>query len=122
MQDETIEGQSPGGKSVSQVMQIEEIGLDDQGHLFVRPSAASADEFAYIYRAAMGIRWNSRLRVLYAYEPARWAATDLYRQVIAAVLNEYGIQLQATPRTVWSRIPADVRKTIEAVDLNTTAV
>jgi hypothetical protein len=39
-------------------MPIEEIGLDDQGYPFVRPSAASADEFTHIYRAAMGIRWK----------------------------------------------------------------
>jgi Integron Cassette Protein Hfx_Cass5 len=116
-----IDRQSTGGKSVSRVMQIEEIGLDDQGYLFVRPWAASADEFAYIYRAAMGIRWNSRLRVLHAYEPARWAATDLYKQIIAAVCGEYGIQLQLTHTTVWSGLPEDVRKSIEAFDLDTAA-
>jgi len=39
--------------------------------------------------------------------------------MIAAVLDEYGIQLQATPGTVWSRMPADLRKEIEASDLRT---
>jgi len=106
---------------MSQVMPIEEIGLDDQGNLFVRPSAASADEFTHIYRAAMGIRWNSRLRALYAYEPARWVSTDLFKQIVSAVCSEYGIQLKGTPATIWNRIPADLRKTIEAFDLNTTA-
>lgn len=116
-----IDSQSPGGKSVSHLMPIEEIGLDDQGYLFVRPSAASADEFAYIDRAAMGIRWNTRLRALHAYEPARWTTTDLYRQVIAAVLDEYGIQLRPTPGTLLSRIPGDVGKAIETSVPNTTA-
>lgn len=105
---------------MSQVMPIEEIGLDDQGYLFVRPLAATADEFAYIWRAAMGIRWNTRRRVLHGYEPARWVAIDLYRQIIAAVGGEYGVQLQVTPRTVWSGIPADMRKLIEAGDLTPT--
>ena len=106
---------------MSQVMPIQEIGLDDRGYLFVRPAAACADEFAYIDRAAMGIRWNTQLRALHAYEPARWVSRDLYKQIIAAVYGEYGVQLKVTPGTLWSRIPADVRKSIEAFDLNTTA-
>ena len=117
---EPIELLSPGVKIVSSRMGIEEIGLDDQGYLFVRPFAASADEFTHIYRTAMGIRWNSRRRALHAYEPARWVVTDLYKQIIAAVCSEYGVQLKVTPGTLWSRIPADVRKSIEAFDLNTT--
>lgn len=102
-------------------MAIEEIGLDDQGYLFVRPLTAAADEFAYIYRAAMGIRWNTQLRALHAYEPARWAATDLYKQIFAAVRSEYGVQLKVTPGTLWSRIPADVRNSIQAFDFDTAA-
>ena len=105
--------------SVKRVILIEEIGLDDQGCLFVRPSAATAAEFEYIWRAAMGIRWDSNDGALHAYESTRWAVADLYQQMIAAVLDEYGIRLQATPGTVWSRIPADVRKEIEALHLNT---
>ncbi len=105
---------------MSQVMPIEEVGLDDQGHLFVRPSAASADEFAYIYRAAMGIRWNTRLRAFHAYEPARWVAADLYRQIVSAVHGEYGVRLQSTSGTVWTRIPVDLRESIESIDQKTT--
>jgi len=48
------------------------------------------------------IRLSSRVRV--------------FVQMIAAVLDEYGIQLQATPGTAWTRMPADVRKEIEASD------
>jgi hypothetical protein len=116
-----IDRQSLGGESTRQVMPIEEIGLDDQGYLFVRPLTAAADEFTYIYRAAMGIQWNTQSRALHAYEPARWVATDLYKQIIAAVYSEYGVQLTVTPGTRWSRIPADVRKWIQALDLDTTA-
>ena len=107
--------------SVSHVMQIEEIGLDDQGRLFVRPSAASADEFTQIYRAGMSIRWNGGLRALHAYESARWDAIDVYRRIFAAALDEYGIQLRVTPGTAWTRIPADIRKETETFDLRTWA-
>ncbi|MBS0416308.1 MAG: hypothetical protein JSR66_01255 [Proteobacteria bacterium] len=105
---------------MSQVMPIEEIGLDDQGYLFVRPLAATANEFAYIWRAAMGIRWNTRRRVLHGYEPARWVAINLYQQIIAAADGEYGVRLQVIPSTIWSRIPADLRQLIEAGDLTAT--
>jgi len=105
---------------MSKVMPIEEIGLDDQGHLFVRPSGASADEFAYVYRDGSGIRWNSHFRALHAADPARWAVTALYKQFIAAAHREYGVQLQRSPTTVWSGIPDDVRTAIEAEQTDAT--
>ena len=106
---------------MSKVRQIEEIGLDEQGYLFVRPSAASANEFSYIWRDASGIRWNAQLLAFFAAEPGRWAVSDLYKQIVAAAYREYGVQLRATPSTVWSRIPADQRTSIEAFDVNTAA-
>lgn len=106
---------------MSKVRQIEEIGLDGQGYLFVRPSAGSDDAFAYIYRDASGIQWNTQLRALCAAEPARWTVPDLYKQILAAASREYGVQLQATPTTVWTRISADLRSRIEACDVKTIA-
>jgi hypothetical protein len=47
------------------------------------------------------------------------AATDLYKQIIAAVGSEYGAQMKVTPGTLWSRIPADARKSIQAFDFDT---
>jgi Integron Cassette Protein Hfx_Cass5 len=96
-------------------MAIEEIGLDDQGHLFVRPTAASTDEFTFIWRDASGIRWNRELRTLHAAEPERWDLVQLYRQIIAAVWSEYGVRLSTMPRTVWNRIPAELQTAIEAL-------
>jgi hypothetical protein len=96
-------------------MSIEEIGLDNQGYLFVRPLAASADEFAHIWRDASGIRWNSELQVLHATEPARWEIVELYRQIIAAVYREYGIRLEATPSTLWNQIPDKLQRSLKAL-------
>ena len=95
---------------------IEEVGLDTQGHLFVRPIATSPDEFAFIWRDASGIRWNRELQTLHAAEPERWQAAELYRQIIAAVSREYGLRLMATSNTVWTRIPVELRTAIEALD------
>lgn len=100
---------------MSKVMSIGEIGLDDQGHLFVRPLGASADEFTYIWRDASGIRWNTQLRALQAAEPARWKETELYKQIIASTYREYGVRLQTTPSTLWTCTPAELRTSIEAL-------
>ena len=99
------------------VMSIDEIGLNAHGHLFVCPLAASVDEFAYIWRDASGIRWNSELRALHAAEPARWVTAELYKQIISAVEREYGIRLQAIPSTRWTRIPDDLRTALTALNL-----
>src|SRR5690348_13207601 len=92
---------------------IEEIGLDTQGHLFVRPAAATPQEFDLIYRDASGIRWDSTLRALHAYEPERWDALTLYRQIIAAVRREYGVVLEITPNTRWSGTSGELRASIQ---------
>jgi hypothetical protein len=94
---------------------IEEIGLDAQGHLFIRPAGASSEEFSYIYRDASGIRWNTTLRTLQAYEPERWEATALYRQMIAAVRREYGVLLVIKPSTRWSGVSDELRAAIQAL-------
>jgi hypothetical protein len=93
-------------------MLIEEIGLDARGHLFVRPLAASANEFAYVWRDASGIRWDSELRRLHAAEPARWEAIDLYKQIVAAVHREYGIQLHITTSTICAQVPEDLQRSL----------
>jgi hypothetical protein len=94
---------------------IEEIGLDAQGHLFIRPAAASSEEFSYIYRDGSGIRWNTKLRTLQAYEPERWDAIALYRQMIAAVRREYGVLLVIKPNTRWSGISDELHASIQAL-------
>jgi len=99
---------------MSNVATIEEIGLDDQDYLFVRPETTSADEYAYIWRDASGIRWNSQVRALHAAEPSRWAALALYQQIVTAAHREYGVQLRITAKTEWSRIPTDLRTQIES--------
>jgi hypothetical protein len=88
---------------------IEELGLDAKGHLFLRPVAATAEGYSQIYRDASGIRWNTALRVLHAYEPERWEALALYKQIIAAVRREYGVLLTIRPDTRWSGISDELR-------------
>jgi hypothetical protein len=91
-------------------MNIEEIGLDNDGALYVRP--ASGHDFNYIYRSASGIRWNNALRTFHAYEPHRWAAPALYREIRRAVAGEYGVALTIGPSTIWKNIPDALKDSI----------
>ena len=106
---------------MSNATPIEEIGLDDNGYLFVRPETTSDDEYAYIWRDASGITWNSQARALHAVEPARWAALALYQQIVSAAHREYGVKLRITANTEWSRIPTDLRALIESHNTVTAA-
>ncbi len=90
------------------LMSIDEIGMDAQGYLFIRPLVASADDFSHIWRDASGVRWNRELRILHAAEPARWITAELYEKILSAVEHEYGIRLQAIPSSRWTRIPDDL--------------
>lgn len=94
-------------------MDIDEIGLDAEGHLFVRPVLTRSEGFEYIYLAAHGVRWNGKSGTLHAAEPERWGAFRLYKQIIADAKDEYGVNLTLTPRTVWSGIPEALRGSIQ---------
>jgi hypothetical protein len=91
-------------------MNIDEIGLDDSGALYIRPS--SGEDFEHIYRSASGIRWNNALRTLHAYEPHRWAAPALFREILRAVAGEYGVALTIGPSTTWINIPDTLKDLI----------
>jgi hypothetical protein len=97
------------------LLPIEEIGLDSHGCLYVRPVTTNANEFAYIYRDASGVRWSNEVRALHAAEPERWEPTALYLQIIDAVRREYGIQLLIKPETRWTCIPGELRASIQAL-------
>lgn len=96
-------------------IQIAEIGLDSQRHLFVRPSVDDADAFTFVWRDASGVRWSPKLQVLHALEPERWNVTALYQKILVAIRREYGTKLLITRDTRWSGIPHELRTAIEAL-------
>jgi hypothetical protein len=74
-------------------MEIDEIGFDLLGHLFVRPVPTKTHFFQFVYRSGHGVRWNSDSGVSHAYEPDRWDAMRLYKQILADVRDELGENL-----------------------------
>ena len=88
---------------------IAEVGIDDEGRLYVQPSSMS---FNYIYRAAMEVNWDASQRRLFSPQPREWTYLDWFKQIVAAAADEYGIRLELTSETVWSNVPASLQAEI----------
>jgi Integron Cassette Protein Hfx_Cass5 len=90
--------------------QIVEVGIDQDGKLYVRPGEQT---FSYIYRAAMGVGWDSLRRALFAPKAREWSYLDWFRQILAAAADEYGVRLRIGAATTWSDVPDLLRSQIE---------
>jgi Integron Cassette Protein Hfx_Cass5 len=91
---------------------IEEVGIDEEGRLYVRPSRSS---FEHIWRAAMEVNWDAPKRWLFGPKPREWNYVDWFRQIVAAAADEYGTTLSQTANTNWFNVPSALRAEIEAV-------
>jgi len=94
-----------------QIQAIAEVGIDDERRVFVRPVEGN---FEQIYRAAMEVYWDRVTGRLSHPTRRNWSPLQWYRQIIAAMADEYGVHLQLTEKTVWSNVPSDLRAEIEA--------
>lgn len=91
---------------------IDEVGLDAEQRLFVRPSSG---DFEHVYRAAMEVYWDRSLRRLsHPRAPRGWTPVQWFQQIVAAVGDEYGVQLRLTNQTTWTAVPEDTRLAMEA--------
>jgi hypothetical protein len=90
--------------------EIAEVGIDQDGKLCVRPTNQS---FPYIYRAAMEVGWDPVRGVLFGTKPREWSHLDWFRQILAAVADEYGVRLRVGAATAWSNVPELLRMQIE---------
>ena len=88
----------------------------DGSVLFVQSRLSKADHFTHIYRDASGIEWDDTRYALCAAESDRWNHFDLYKQMLAAVHNEYGRDLVVAPTTRWLNVPTELRARIEAYE------
>ena len=94
---------------------ITDIKLDESGRLLVVPDLGPGEDFAFVYRAAMGISWCPEDRALLspALRPGGWSYSDWFKQIQRAAADEYGVTLAVNGSTTWS-VPEDVRKEIES--------
>ena len=95
-------------------VEIATVAIDSAGQLFVQPLLPSGTDFAYIYRAAMEVRWNSVSRQLMAPAPREWSQAEWFKQIVRAVRDEYGVQLFLSPATQWANVSPQDRAEIES--------
>jgi len=88
---------------------IVEIGIDEQGKVFVKPETKI---FEFIWRDASAIRWDETKKILYSPKAGELTHYDWYREILLATKGEYGCQLILTEKTQWTNIPDDLRRLI----------
>src|SRR4051812_29135295 len=88
---------------------IEEVGIDQDGGLWVRPATAS---FPYIYREAMEVRWDAERRRLYSPKPREWSYVAWFTQIICGA-HYQGVDLEIGQTTRWSDIAPDLQQAIK---------
>ena len=93
---------------------ISKIAADESGKINVYPKLALDRDFAFIYRAAMGVTWDSERRCLLPQEVRTWGHFEWFKQIVAAAADEYGKQLVLSKYTRWRGVTKKTRIKIEA--------
>lgn len=89
--------------------EIVEIGIDDEGRLYLKPSIAS---FPMIYREAMEVRWNNEYGYLYGGVLRKWSYLDWYHQILQAA-QEQGCKLYLSSGVSWINVPKELQAQIQ---------
>lgn len=87
---------------------IEEIGIDEAGSLWVKPATA---RFPYMYREAMEVGWDGERECLFGPTPRQWSYADWFRQIVAAA-KEQGTALLLSAGTQWISIDDSLKAEI----------
>ena len=87
---------------------IEEIGIDEEERLYVKPSKAT---FTMIYREAIEVHWNNERSYLYGSKPRKWSYLQWFQQIIKAA-SEQGCQLVIPSNVIWVNIPGELQQEI----------
>lgn len=92
--------------------QIEEIGIDEKGSIYLKPSNI---EFSYIYREAAEVHWNADKKVLHSPKPREWSYLDWYIHIkkVASLLD---CKLYITNNTNFTNVPNGLKKEIIAFE------
>ena len=79
---------------------IAEIGIDDQGRLYIIPVKAT---FPYIYREGKEVSWDEERKCLYSPKPREWTYLMWYKHIISTAMQcEYDLSI--TKKTRWVNI------------------
>jgi hypothetical protein len=85
---------------------ISQVRLDANGRLRLRSSGPSA--YPSIYRSASSVRWDAATGELYVLEISGFDAIAEFKQIAAAVMQEYGDHLVISSETKYVGISVEM--------------
>jgi len=88
---------------------IAEIGIDEQNCLYLRPSSAA---FPCVCRLQAEVYWEPASHHVHCQKQCEWTYMECFQHIMhCAMLQSYDLQL--TPRTVWTNVPARLAEEIK---------
>jgi hypothetical protein len=88
---------------------IAKIGINKSQELFITPVNRA---FPFIYRTGIDVNWDEKEKYLFSKKPSEWKYMDLYKQILNAVTQEYGIKLAISSYTKWENIDTNLKEEI----------
>jgi hypothetical protein len=95
------------------VVSIESIAIDEVGRLLVTPALELEANYAFIYRAALGVAWEEASKSLVAPAPKDRSYIDWFLNICGAVRSEYGDELVLVPETQWKGVSQSLQREIK---------
>lgn len=95
-------------------LDVAEVAVDGSGRVVVTPTPSALSDFRFIYRAAMEVTWVPEAKALVGGPPREWSKLQWFKQIVSAVLSEYGMKLVLTPSTRWANVHDQDKSEIEA--------
>ena len=87
---------------------IQQVGLDSNHRLRLRPATLRSAGYDYIWRDASSVRWDGLNGEFYVHEAPEFTPLDEFKQIVAAVAREYGETLIFSPSTVFVDVPSSL--------------
>lgn len=83
---------------------IAEIGIDEQKRLYLRPSSTA---FPSVCRLCAEVYWEPTSHHIHCRKRREWTYMECFQHIMhCAMLQSY--ELQITPHTVWTNVPANL--------------
>ena len=95
-------------------LNVESVRIDEDGRLLVVPALPPDRDFAFIYRAALGARWDEVERALYTPAPETSSYFDRFQQIAEASADEYGELLVVSSQTQFANVPESLEQEIRS--------
>ena len=93
-------------------LSVKSVSIDEDGRLLVMPDLPPDRDFAFIYRAARGARWDKAERALYTPAPESSTYFDRFQHIAEAAADEYGELLVVSERTRFANVPSPLEEEI----------